>query len=73
MSGPFSWLGNVTNDVSVLIVWNAATKARTVDDLTKLITKIANSPPHVTNAAKKIFGKPKKRKKKKKKKKKKKS
>ncbi len=30
------WIGNVTNDVSVLIVWNAATKARTVEDLRKM-------------------------------------
>jgi len=30
------WIGNMTNDVSILLVWNSATKARTVDDLRKM-------------------------------------
>ena len=30
------WLGNITDDVSVLTVWNASTKARTIDDLRKM-------------------------------------
>jgi len=32
----FNWIGNITNDVSVLTVWNSSTKARTVDDLRKM-------------------------------------
>ncbi|HSR56237.1 MAG TPA: hypothetical protein VLN73_08335 [Alphaproteobacteria bacterium] len=31
----FNWIGNITDDVTVLTLWNAATKARTVDDLRK--------------------------------------
>jgi len=33
--GKFNWIGNITDDVTVLTLWNAATKARTVDDLRK--------------------------------------
>jgi tripartite-type tricarboxylate transporter receptor subunit TctC len=32
----FNWIGNITNDVSVLTVWNSSTKARTVEDLRKM-------------------------------------
>jgi tripartite-type tricarboxylate transporter receptor subunit TctC len=31
----FNWIGNITDEVTVLTLWNAATKARTVDDLRK--------------------------------------
>jgi tripartite-type tricarboxylate transporter receptor subunit TctC len=32
----FQWVGNLTNDVSVLTLWNTATKARTVEDIRKM-------------------------------------
>ncbi|MCZ6637729.1 MAG: tripartite tricarboxylate transporter substrate-binding protein [Alphaproteobacteria bacterium] len=31
----FHWIGNITNDVAVVIVWNSSTKVRTIDDLRK--------------------------------------
>lgn len=31
----FQWIGNVTNDVSVVTVWNASTDVRTIDDVKK--------------------------------------
>ncbi|MFT5540295.1 MAG: tripartite-type tricarboxylate transporter receptor subunit TctC [Alphaproteobacteria bacterium] len=33
----FQWIGNVTNDVSVVTVWNSSTDIRTIDDLKKKI------------------------------------
>ena len=41
----FNWIGNITNDVSVLTVWNASTKARTVDDLRKMEVIIGATSP----------------------------
>lgn len=41
----FRWIGNVTNDVSVLTVWNASTKARSVDDLRKMTVIIGATSP----------------------------
>jgi tripartite-type tricarboxylate transporter receptor subunit TctC len=43
--GKFNWIGNITNDVTVLTVWNASTKARTVDDARKMEIIIGGTSP----------------------------
>jgi tripartite-type tricarboxylate transporter receptor subunit TctC len=39
------WIGNITNDVTVLTVWNASTKARTVEDARKMDIIIGGTSP----------------------------
>ena len=39
------WIGNITNDVTVLTVWNASTKARTVEDARKMEVIIGATSP----------------------------
>ena len=39
------WIGNITNDVTVLTVWNASTKARTVEDARKMEIIIGGTSP----------------------------
>jgi tripartite-type tricarboxylate transporter receptor subunit TctC len=41
----FNWIGNITNDVSVLTVWNASTKVRTVEDARKMEIIIGGTSP----------------------------